>query len=153
MKTCQWKRTLKKCTIFFACNRNPPFPRISCFRNLHCFSSNNSENTNHRQLPLTGTDHCNSRLLKIFFFRETITHFRTIIFLKVQGSNFQVQFWMDCVFPLMPISSSCKNSSCVWTTIQAGWLSPILFYTRKQSDEYWLTAKLKWGRTNMCQKL
>ena len=87
MKTCQWKRTLKKCTIFFACNRNPPFPRISCFRNLHCFSSNNSENTNHRQLPLTGTDHCNSRLLKIFFFRETITHFRTIIF--SQSPRFQ----------------------------------------------------------------
>ena len=45
--------------------------------------------------------------LKIFTFRETITHFRT------EGSNFQFQFWMDCVFPLMPIISSCKNSSCV----------------------------------------
>ena len=72
---------------FFACKRNPPFLHISHFRNLHCLSSNNSENTNHRQLPLTGTDHCKSRLLKIFFFRETITHFRTIIF--SQSPRFQ----------------------------------------------------------------
>ena len=76
-----------------------------------------------------------------------------LFFLKVQGSNFQVQFWMNCVFPLMPIISSCEDSSCVWTATQAGWLSPILFYTRKQSDEYWLPVKLKWGRTNVCQKL
>ena len=40
----------------------------------------NVTNTNHRHLSLTGTDHCNSRLLKIFAFREAITHFRTIIF-------------------------------------------------------------------------
>ena len=76
-----------------------------------------------------------------------------LFFLKIQGSNFQVQFWMNCVFPLMPIISSWEDSSCVWTAIQAGWLSPILFYTRKQSDEYWLPVKLKWGRTNVCQKL
>ena len=30
-------------------------------------------------------------------------------FLKVQGYNFQVQYWMDCVFPLVSITSSCKN--------------------------------------------
>ena len=48
-------------------------PQISCCRSLHHLSSNDSENTNHRHLPLSGTDHCNSRLLKIFTFKETIT--------------------------------------------------------------------------------
>ena len=52
--------TLKKRAIFFVCNRNPPSPKISCFRSLHRLSSNNSENTNHRHLSLTGTSHCNS---------------------------------------------------------------------------------------------
>ena len=64
-----------------------PFPQISRFRSLHRLSSNNSENTNHRHLPLTRTDHCNSWLLKIFTFKETITHFRTIIF--SQSPRFQ----------------------------------------------------------------
>ena len=44
-------------------------------------------------------------LLKKFTFRET--HFKT------EGSNFQTQFWMDCMLYLMPIISSYKNSSCV----------------------------------------
>ena len=35
-------------------------------------------------------------------------------FLKDQGSNFQVQYWMGCVFLLMSITSSCENSlSCL----------------------------------------
>ena len=39
-------------------------------------------------MPLTGTDHCYSRFLKmIFTFRETTTHFRAIIF--SQSSRFQ----------------------------------------------------------------
>ena len=66
--------------LLFASKRNPPFPPISCFRSLYHLSSNNLENTNHRHLPLTGTNHCNSRLLEIFTFRETITYIRTIIF-------------------------------------------------------------------------
>ena len=37
----------------------------------------------------TGTNHCNSRLLKIFTFRETIPHFRPMIF--SQSPRFQ--FW------------------------------------------------------------
>ena len=57
------------------CNRDPPSPKINVFRSLHCLSSN----TKHRHLPLTGTNHCYSGLLKIYIFRETITHFRTII--------------------------------------------------------------------------
>ena len=44
--------------------------------------------------------------LKIFNFRETIAHFRTIIFLQSPGFQFSV-------FPSMPFISSCKNSSCV----------------------------------------
>ena len=44
----------------------------------------NITNTNQKHLPLTGTNHCNSRLLKIFTFRETITHFRTKIFSRFQ---------------------------------------------------------------------
>ena len=66
--------------LFFVSNHNLSFPKISRFRSLYGLSSNNSENTNHRHLPLTGTNHCNSRFLKIFAFRETITLFRTIIF-------------------------------------------------------------------------
>ena len=62
-------------------------PQISRFRSLYRLSSNNSEYTNHRHLPLTGTHHCNSGLLKIFTFRDTVTHFRTIIF--SQSPRFQ----------------------------------------------------------------
>ena len=49
-------------------NRNPSSPKISCFRSLHRLSSNNSENTSHRHLPLTGTGHCNSRLSENIYF-------------------------------------------------------------------------------------
>ena len=73
--------------LFFESNRNPPSPKISRFRSLYRLSLNNSENNNHRHLPLTGTDHCNSRFLKIFTFRETSTHFRIIIF--SQSSRFE----------------------------------------------------------------
>ena len=48
--------------IFFVCNRNPPSPKLSRFRSLHCLFSNNSGNTNHKHLPLIGTNHCDSRL-------------------------------------------------------------------------------------------
>ena len=56
------KTHLKKRAIFFACNRNPSSPQISLFKSLYRLSSNNSENPNRRHLPLTGTNHCNSRL-------------------------------------------------------------------------------------------
>ena len=78
---------------FFMCHCNLPSPQISCSRKLHCLSSNNSENTNHRHLLITVI----VGFLRIFTFRETITHFRTINFSQSPGSNFQVQFWMDCV--------------------------------------------------------
>ena len=54
----------KKRAIFFVCNRNSPFLQLNRFRSLHRHSSNNSENTDHRHLPLTGINHCNSRLSK-----------------------------------------------------------------------------------------
>ena len=73
--------------LSFASNRYTPSSQISRLMSLHRYSSNNSESTNYRHLPLTGTDHFNSRLLKIFTFRETIIHFRTIIF--SQSSRFQ----------------------------------------------------------------
>ena len=101
-----------------------------------------------RHLPLTGTDHCNSRPSENIQFCKTITNFTTMFF--SQGSNFQVQFWMDCVFPLMPIISSYKNSSCVQTTTQVGWHSTKLFQTSEQSDEYWLPVKLKQYRSQYC---
>ena len=68
------KTHLKKACNLFLCVS--PFPQISRFRSLHRLSSNNSENTNHRHLPLTGTGHCNSRLLEW----QPINHFRTTIF-------------------------------------------------------------------------
>ena len=40
----------------------PPSPQLNRFRSLHPHSSNNSQNTHHKHLPLTGTNHCNSRL-------------------------------------------------------------------------------------------
>ena len=55
------------------CNHNPPSPRpqLSRFRSLHRFSSNNWENTNRKNLPLTGNNHCNSWLSKnIQFWRN-----------------------------------------------------------------------------------
>ena len=103
------KTTLKNVQSFFVCNRNLPSPQINRFRKLHCLSSNNSENINHRHLLITVI----VGFLRIFTFTETITHFRTINFSQNPGSNFQVQFWMGCWFPLMPIISSCKNSLCV----------------------------------------
>ena len=143
------KTTLKKRAIFCVCNCDLPLPQISRFRKLLHLSSNNSENTNHRHLLITVI----LDFLKIFTFKETTTHFRTINFTQSPGSNFQAQFWMDCMFPLIAIISSCENSLCVLTATQVGWLPPILFYTREQSDEYYLPVKLKWGWTNVCQKL
>ena len=61
-----WKLANKNVAIFFVCNRNRPSPppQLSRFRSLHRLSSNNWENTNHKHLPLTGANHCNSRLSK-----------------------------------------------------------------------------------------
>ena len=58
---------LKKNLQYFLCvTVTSPFPptspQISCFRSLHHLYLNNSENTNYRHLPLTGTDHYTSRL-------------------------------------------------------------------------------------------
>ena len=39
-------------------------------------------------MPLAGTDHSNSRLLKIFHFRETITHFGIIFFSQIPRFQF-----------------------------------------------------------------
>ena len=73
-----------------------PFPQISRFRSLHRLSSNNSENTNHRHLPLTRTNHCNSRLLKIFTFKETITQ-NYNFFSKSKVPIFKSNFgWILC---------------------------------------------------------
>ena len=52
----------KKLAIFFVCNQTPPPPSpLSPFRSLHRFSSDKSEITNHKHLPLTGINHGNSR--------------------------------------------------------------------------------------------
>ena len=103
------KITLKNVQSFFVYNRNLPSPQINPFRKLHRLSSNTSENINRRHLLITVI----VGFLRIFTFTETTTHFRTINFSQNPGSNFQVQFWMGCWFPLMPIISSCKNSLCV----------------------------------------
>ena len=88
------KTHLKKaCNLFL---RVSPFPQISRFRSLHRLSSNNSENTNHRHLPLTRTNHCNSRLLKIFTFKETITQ-NYNFFSKSKVPIFKSNFgWIEC---------------------------------------------------------
>ena len=101
----------KKHAIFFVWYCNPPSPRLSCFRSLHRLSSNNSENTNHKHLPL----------------------------------------WLKPITVILGIPKTVHV--CRMHATQVGWLSPILSYTREQSDEYWLPVKLKWGGTNVCQKL
>ena len=97
--------------LFFASNRNPPSRKISRFRSLYRLSSNNSKkNTNDRHLPLTGTDHCNFRFLKILFFRETITHFRTTIF--SQSSRFQFPSpILDRLYVSFNVITSSRESS------------------------------------------
>ena len=101
----KWKTTLNQGTL--ACYENLPIkthlkknvqsflrvtvtllPPKSVASGVYRLSSNNSENTNHRHLPLTGTDQCNSRLLKIFTLRETITDFRTIFFSQIPKFQF-----------------------------------------------------------------
>ena len=82
-----------------------------------------------------------------------ITHFRTIIF--SQSPRFQ--------FPSPILDGLCvsfnahhffmeKQFMCVDCYKGRLTFSNII-YTREQSDEYWLPDKLKWGRTNVCQKL
>ena len=48
---------------------------ISRFSSLHCLSSNNSENTNHRHLLWTRTDHSNSR----FFWKYSLLEKQSLI--------------------------------------------------------------------------
>ena len=93
------KTHLKKCAIFFVCNHNPPSSQISHFRSLHhLFSNNNSEilmtDTCHWLKPITVI----LGFLKIFTRRETITHFRIIIF--TQSPRFQfsspILGWIVC---------------------------------------------------------
>ena len=42
------------------------------FKSLHFISPNNTRNTYHRQISLTGTDHSNSKLSKYIHFNEKI---------------------------------------------------------------------------------
>ena len=130
-----------------------PSPQNSRFKSAHRLSSNNWEDTNHRHLPLTGTDHCNSRLLKIFTFRKTISHFRTIVFSQSRRFQFSSSI-LDglCVSLAAHDFSMGKQFLCVDCYIGRLTFSNII-YIREQSDEYWLPIKLKWGRTNVCQKL
>ena len=47
---------------------------------LHYIHPDKAKNTNHRQTSLTGTDHCNSKLSKVF----SLNSFKSIkVFLKV----------------------------------------------------------------------
>ena len=68
----------------------PPSPQISCFRSVHCLSSNNSENTNHRHLPLNGTDHCNSRLYENIHFWRNNCSFQNYNFLSKSKVQFSI---------------------------------------------------------------
>ena len=145
------KTHLKKaCNLFL---RVSPFPQISRFRSLHRLSSNNSENTNHRHLPLTGTDHCNSWLLKIFTFKETITHFRTIIFSQSPRFQFSSPI-LDGLSVFFNAHHFFMRKQFMCVDCYTGRLTfSNIIYTREQPDEYRLSVKLKWGRTNVCQKL
>ena len=86
-----WKRAnkthFKNNVQFFLGVTVTPYPLNQFLQESTLISSNSSENTNHRHFSLSGTNHCNSRLLKIYTFRETITQFRTIIF--SQSPRFQ----------------------------------------------------------------
>ena len=91
--------TLKKRAIFFVCNRNPPytaFPQIT------------------QKLLITDTCRWLEPItvilgsLKIFTFIEAINHLRTTIF--SQSPRF---YLFGTLGPLIPIISSCENTSCM----------------------------------------
>ena len=90
------KTHLKKaCNLFL---RVSPFPQISRFRSLHRLSSNNSENTNHRHLPLTGINHCNSRVSENIHFKRNNHSFQNYnFFSKSKVPIFKSNFgWIVC---------------------------------------------------------
>ena len=131
--------------FFLFVNVTPLGYKISCFRSLHGLSPNNSENTNQRHLPLTGTGHCSSRHSEnIHFFSRSF-----------QNNNFfskskSLIIWNLGIFNVHHFFM-WKHFMCV-DCYTVAWPSPMLFYARKQSDKYWLPVKLKWGRANVCQK-
>ena len=103
----------KKLAIFFVCNQTPPpspppsvpsgvctaFPQIN------------------QKLLITNTCHWLESItvilgvLKIFTSRETITHFRTIIFSQSPMFQFSSAILDGLCFSFNPIISSCKSSS------------------------------------------
>ena len=131
---------------FLCVTVTPLSPQISCFRSLHHLSSNNSENTNHRYLPLTGNNHCNSRLSEnIHFYRNNHSF---------QNRSFQ--------FSISILDGLCisfnshhffmrKQFMCVDCYTGRLTFSNIILHKRPM-DEYWLPIKLKQGRKNVCQK-
>ena len=119
--------------------------KISCFRSLHGLSPNNSETTNQRHLPLTGTGHCSSRHSEnIHFFSRSF-----------QNNNF---FSKSKALIIWDLGIFNVHHFFMWKHFMyvdcytVAWHSPMLLYARKQSDKYWLPVKLKWGRANVCQK-
>ena len=79
----------KMCDLFFL----PLFSQISHFKSLHHLSSINSENTNHRDLQLTGGDHCYCRLSgNIHFYRNKHSFQNYIFFSKSKVSLLQSSF-------------------------------------------------------------
>ena len=131
-KFAKWKTTLNRGTL--ACYENFPIKTHLKKKNMQSFlcdtvtllppdSVASGVYTAFPQITqkilITNTCHWLEPITVILgFLKNSLLEQQSLIselwfFLKVQGSNFQVQFCMDYVFPLMPIISSCENSSCV----------------------------------------
>ena len=72
-------------------------------------------------------------------------------FLKVQGSNFQVQYWMDCVFPLMPSLLHAKAVHlCRLLHRQVDFLQ---YYSTQESNQMNIGCQSSWNEEGrMCAR-
>ena len=75
---------------------------------LHIISPYNYKNTIHRNISLTGTDHCNSKPCKRIDFGKHIHFSFFLIFQKIGKKNEspKVATWKDSAFPSKKINSN-----------------------------------------------
>ena len=120
---------------YFLCvTVKPLISKSCCFRSLHRLSSYNSENNNYR----LHSESVTPGFLKIFSFRETIAHFRTIIFSQsprsFQFSSPILAGWI--VFPLANAHHffACKNS-CVQSTVLHRYVDFLQYFSTCKSNQ------------------
>ena len=139
--------------LFFASNRNPPSRKISRFRSLYRLSSNNSK----KKILMTGTCHWLEPITvildfwKYYFLEKQLLISELQFFLKVQGSNFQVQYWIDCMFPLMSSLLHAKAVHlCRLLHMQVDFLQ---YYSTQESNQMNIGCQSSWNEERrMCAR-